>query len=222
MTDTFSLGRLVLHDPRSLEYPVAGLPISSLKSIRWTRRSPILDQLALGSCTGNAAAGWLATDNIWRTGSATITEADAVKLYSEATHLDQDKAEAYPPTDSGSTGLGLAKALKARQAITSYRHAFSLQACLTALQKGPVALGISWHEASFAPAKDGKVSIAGPVADSHEIVLDEIDVANKTAWFSNPWSSKWAVQGRAYFAWSDLDSLLQDQGDTLQVIPPAG
>ena len=220
MTDLiFPLGRYVKHDPRSLAYPVAGLPLSSLKSIRWTRRCPILDQKSLGSCVGNAGAGWLGTDNKWRQGNPAIKEADAVQLYSEATHLDADKAEAYPPTDCGSSGLGLAKALKTRSDVSAYHHAFSLQAALTALQSGPVPIGISWREASFQPAKDGKLSIAGPVAGGHEVLLDEIDTSRQIAWLANSWSDTWGVEGRAYFTWADLKTLLADHGDAMLLTP---
>src|SRR5664279_6133727 len=146
MTSPYPLGRKVHHDPRSLAFPVAGLPISSLKSVHWQRRAPIFDQGNLGSCVGNAAAGWVGTDNAQRQGfvveeGQAVDEALAVSLYSQATKIDGDPG-VYPPDDTGTSGLAAAKVLKARKLVAKYHHAFSLQACLTALQSGPVLLGV--------------------------------------------------------------------------------
>lgn len=209
------LGRHVEHDPRSRNYPVsarlnAAVP---LVSKRWARRSPIFDQGQVGSCTGNAAAGWVACDNNTRPGLTSMTEKDALEVYALATTLDSIPGS-YPGTDTGSTGIAAAKALVQLKHATGYTHGFSLDDCLRTLsQIGPVLLGIPWHKASFTPTVGGHVRITGAIEGGHEIVVDEIDAKNKRVWFDNSWATSWGVQGRGYFTFTDLGRLLAAGGD---------
>lgn len=173
------LGRHVEHDPRSLAYAHGVLPKSAIKPVAWTRRIPVLDQGQLGSCTGNAGTGLLGTDSAARRGltSVTITaaaakasrgrfaagehaldETFAVALYSLATVLDS-VASQYPPTDTGSSGIGVAKALQTLGLATRYTHAFSLAALDSALQTGPVMIGIPWLNSMFEPSADGRIVV---------------------------------------------------------------
>ncbi|NED51184.1 hypothetical protein G3I24_09730, partial [Micromonospora aurantiaca] len=71
------------------------------------------------------------------TGVASTDEDQARALYSAATRLDEFDGE-WPPTDTGSSGLGVAKACKRAGLISGYRHAFGLNAALTALAEQPV------------------------------------------------------------------------------------
>lgn len=137
------LGRHVELDPRSRAFavPAAADTITKVRH----RRYGILDQGDLGSCTGNAITGCLNTLPLHITGTHLKTEADAVRLYSEATRLDSFQG-AYPPEDTGSSGLAACKAAKNEGLISGYRHAFSVEAALTALMSGPVITGVNWYE----------------------------------------------------------------------------
>ncbi|MGZ4663732.1 MAG: hypothetical protein ACXV5Q_01430 [Frankiaceae bacterium] len=205
------LGRHVRHDPKSRLYPATtGVEV---KSVRWQRRSPIFDQGNVGSCTGNAAAGWVATDTATRKGRADITEADALKVYSKATRLDRIKG-VYPPTDTGSSGLAAAKALKALGLATgTYRHAFGLDHALQALQSGPVLVGIEWLTGCDRPDKAGVVNYTGSVRGGHEILADEVDTARKLVGFQNSWGTSYGQSGRFYMTWADFAKALAAQGD---------
>lgn len=208
------LGRHREHDPRSRDYPVRARldTTAALTSKRWARRSPIFDQGQVGSCTGNAAAGWVACDTNTRPGLTSMTEKDALEVYALATTLDSI-AGSYPGTDTGSTGLAAAKALVQLKHATGYTHGFSLDDCLRTLsQVGPVMLGLPWHKASFTPTAAGHVRITGAIEGGHEIVADEIDVKNKRVWFDQSWG-EWGVQGRGYFTWADLGKMLAAGGD---------
>lgn len=55
---TYSLGRIVQHDPRSLAFVAATAP---LKTVTHRLSGQVLDQGNLGSCTGNAMAQALNT-----------------------------------------------------------------------------------------------------------------------------------------------------------------
>lgn len=214
------LGRHVQHDPRSLAFAVGVLPKSALKGVLWQRRSPIFDQGQIGSCTGNAGAGWLATDNAAREGFKGIDESKAVELYELATVLDGLPGQ-YPPDDSGSSGLGVAKALQKDGYVNAYTHAFSLDAVFSGLQAGPGLLGIPWYNSMFDPFADGqvKVDLASGMAGGHEILIDqlELDVTGVPyrVWFSNSWGPTWGLKGRGYVVKQDLATLLSNQGDVV-------
>lgn len=235
MTAPRPLGRLVEHDPRSLAYAHGVLPKSAIQSVNWTRRAPILDQGQLGSCTGNAATGALGTDSAGRTATTTVTispagaaashglftagqhtldEQFAVALYSLATLLDNIPGQ-YPPTDTGSSGIGVAKALQALGLATSYTHAFSVAALNSALQGGPVLVGIPWLNSMFNPAADGRIPVdqSSGVAGGHELELCRYDATAGEYWIANSWGTSWGQQGYGYFTAANLTWLLSQQGD---------
>lgn len=230
-----SLGRHVEHDLRSLAYAHGVLPKSAIASVDWTRRAPILDQGQLGSCTGNAATGTLGTDSAGRTAATSVTigssgaaashglfpagvhvldEGFAVALYSLATLLDSIPGQ-YPPTDTGSSGLGVAKALQALGLAVSYSHAFSMAALNSALQGGPVLIGIEWLNSMFTTASDGRIPVdqTSGVAGGHELELCKYDATTGEYWVANSWGTSWGHAGYGYLTTADLTWLLSQQGD---------
>lgn len=215
------LGRHVQHDPRSLRYAHGVLPKSAIKSVDWTRRAPIFNQGQLGSCTGNAAAGVLATDSTAGPGVTAVTvkgveravdEALAVDLYKVATTLDGISGS-YPPDDTGSSGLGAAKALKSWALASGYTHAFSLAALKSALQTGPAMIGIVWMQSMFDPMSSGLLLIDrnSGVAGGHELVVSGWDGSRFR--LDNSWGSSWGDAGSCYVSEADIAWLLSQQGD---------
>jgi hypothetical protein len=226
MTTHHPLGRHVEHDPRSLQFAHGVLPKTAIKSVDWTRRAPIFDQGQLGSCTGNAAAGLVATDSTARTGLATVPipgdpnlwpvdEELAVEVYKLATTLDNVQGS-YPPDDTGSSGIGAAKALKKLGLATGYTHAFSLDALKSALQTGPVMVGTVWLNSMFnVHPKTGYVIVdrKSGEAGGHEYVLSSYDAFALAFRIDNSWSESWGVRGSAWITEADMQWLLSQQGD---------
>lgn len=214
------LGRHVDHDPRSRGFAAPELHEAALVSVRWTRRAPVWDQGQVGSCTGNAAAGWLVTDNaarpgITRVNGQAVDEAYARDVvYHLATVLDEFPGD-WPPDDGGSSGLAAAKALQRLGLCGAYTHALSLRAVQTALQSGPVLVGTAWYNSMFEPTPEGRVRVdqASGLAGGHEYLADELDVDRGRVWLTNSWGSGWGVAGRAWLALDDLGALLADDGD---------
>jgi hypothetical protein len=225
------LGRHVRHDPRSLRFLVAARRLGTLRSVRHERRIPVLDQGDLGSCTGNAAEGCVGTGTLFDAIPADLparpspTNADsdeeqARALYSAATALDDYEGE-WPPEDTGSDGLSVAKACQRAGLISGYRHATSLEAALTALAAQPVIAGINWYSSFDEPIPSGFISIThgAQVRGGHEICLDELNVEDRLIGFTNSWGPFWGAQGRAYVSWDDFGQLLDEDGDVTVFTP---
>jgi hypothetical protein len=238
-TVTGALGRHLVLDPRSLAYRrhYQGEP---LRPTEWAPRVPVLDQQdllaqgirtsklfegvddvdALGSCTGNAATALVSvlhtTQSLAAAGldvtDPVAAEQWAIGLYSDATHRDQWNEYTWPVQDCGSSGLGVAKALRSRGLIDQYGHATTaLQLCRD-LQHGPVLMGMPWYQAFFEPA--GASALLddipdwqdSPVAGGHEVCITALeDVALDAAGglehartilrVRNSWSASWGDAG---------------------------
>lgn len=211
----YRLGRNLNHDPRSRAFRVPRAV--EIKNVSWSRRAPIFDQGSLGSCTGNAAAGWIATDNAVRQGlsdvnGASVDEAMAVDIYSRATHIDPYD-ESYPPTDTGSDGLSVTKVLQERGLIDSYTHGFAFEDVLAALQATPVLIGSLWYEQMFYPDDANFVRIGGQEVGGHEYLAVALDVDTEAIRFANSWGTSFGISGYFWMRYETLQTLLTRGGD---------
>lgn len=219
------LGRHIFHDSRSRDFEFnRGRGVSDCLH---RRVIPILDQGQLGSCTGNAGVGALGSEPFVTTlppgtlnTSADYDEKYAVGLYGDATQVDNVPGS-YPPDDTGSTGLAIAKVLKSRGLISGYQHTFSLTAFLAALTLQPVIVGMNWYSSFDSPGSDGKVDIlqGAYVRGGHEVVARGIDTSNQLIWFDNSWGEVWGRQGSFLMPYSTMDRLLAEQGDVTVLVP---
>lgn len=217
----YPLGRYVNHDPRSraFAFDTSGITVAS---VRHTRHIPVLDQGNLGSCTGNAGTGALGTEPFYQTLAAgtVLDESYAVSLYSDATKVDSVPGY-YPPTDTGSDGLSVAKVLKSRGLVSGYQHTFTFDDALKALSVTPLLFGTDWYNNFFEPDSSGIISIGKNdyVAGGHEVVLDEIDIERQLIGATNSWSTDWGVDGRFYIPFDLFKQLLAQQGDIVVLVP---
>lgn len=209
------LARLINHDPQSKNYPAETAPI---KSVSWSHSGPVLDQGDIGSCTGNAAADCMNTAPLYDGKRPLLDERAAVAIYSWATHHD-GFGGVYPPTDTGSSGLAAAKAVKSLGLIRSYRHAFGLEHALGALSRGPVMVGIPWYHSMFRPDAQGFIRPDGNVEGGHELAVIANNADKRFVTLLNSWGPDWGINGTAYVSWDDFGALLSDQGDCTVLIP---
>lgn len=224
----FRLGRNVLHDVRSRQFRVPRAEV--IESKNWERAVPIFDQGNLGSCTGNAAAGSAATGFAMASGLTVmprslggdklpITEDTAVAVYSRATAIDPFSGT-WPPTDTGSNGVSVAKVLQEWGVIDEYRHAFGLQDLLSALQTGSAIMGSNWYSSMFSPV-NGLVSINGYVAGGHEFTAVAVDTRLQLIRFANSWGSSWGDRGYFSMTYATVERLLAEDGDVTVFRPKA-
>lgn len=203
------LGRSVEHDEKSRDFAVArrATPIASR---HWTRHVPIYDQGQLGSCTGNAMASALSTGPFRHR----FHEPTAIRIYKAATIIDGFPGT-YPPDDTGSSGLAVCKVAQSKGWITSYRHAFSLDDVLAALQDGPVICGVDWFDSFDRPGPGGLCPLTpgASVRGGHEVCLVGVDVSSKTLRFANSWSDQWGANGYGVWTYDTFDRLLARDGD---------
>jgi hypothetical protein len=145
-----------------------------------------------------------------------LKEADAVDLYELATHLDSYQGS-YPPHDTGSSGLAVAKAAKQKGYITSYKHAFSIDAALAALQITPVITGVVWYEGFDNPDDSGLVKISGHIRGGHEFEVKgyhaENSIMDSFVICENSWGLSYSNSGIFRFTVATWQKLLEQQGD---------
>ena len=206
----YGLGRHVepQHDPRNRDFPAA---TAGLHAVDWTRFGGPLDQGQVGSCTGNALAGWFNTAP-GSDGTHLRTEADALRYYSQATAIDPYLGT-YPPTDTGSDGPSVCKAARADGELTGYQHAFGLDHFLGALMLSPLIVGTVWLKRMFTPDANGLLKVSGAVAGGHEYEAVSYDPATKLIGFWNSWGTSWGKGGRFFIHPADFGHLLAQHGD---------
>lgn len=206
------LGRHVEHDERSRGYAHPEMETHLLMSVEWPRRSPILDQGQTSSCTGNALAGALATDSVGRMGRSDVDEPLAETVYELATHLDTVPG-AMPPDDTGSTGNAVCKAAVKLGLIAGYQHAFSFNAVLSALQKGPVIAGISWLTGCDTPDPHGIIDYSGNIRGGHEFLIRGVDMVGQFLLGDNSWALRWGLNGTFKIPFNGFQTALNMRGD---------
>jgi hypothetical protein len=229
------LGRHVKHDPRSWLYPYKPREAAPLRSVRHERHIPVLDQGNLGSCTGNACEGAIGTSGLFEalpdnlkpsTTSEVLDERGAIALYSRATEVD-GYSGSYPPDDTGSDGLSVAKAAKERGLISGYTHAFSVEDAVQALMEQPIITGVDWYEGFDSPRPDGLLVLSGSVRGGHELVLDELVIENPSDLLdpgnrvggTNSWGPGWGSGGHFYWDLPTWKKLLDSDGDATILVP---
>lgn len=215
------LGRHVEHDSRSLEHAVEHVVDELLPpaSVEWRRWSPILDQGDVGSCTGNAMTGWLGCEPHVRgaqDGDA-FDEDIALQLYELATRLDNIAGQ-YPPDDTGSSGLAVAKAARKLGYIHAYGHALSVPGLLHALQVAPVIVGVPWFSGFDQADHHGTpVQAVGQIRGGHEFLVRgyEHGASEHDSYLlaDNSWGTSWGDAGSFRFSVSTWRVLAANSGD---------
>lgn len=220
-----SKGRVQHHDERSRSFAVA--PAAPNPAPWRHMMGPVLDQGQISGCTGWSGADWLNSAsavlarkryNKARIGNASakyVGNADGLYLYEQATQND-DLSWTYPPTDNGSTGLGVAKALQKMGVIPEYKWTFDFNTTLAYAQQQPVLLGTVWTDAMMEPdahgilniGTDAQVKAADDNGEGHEYCLIGGNLKTGLARIRNHWTAQWGLGGDALIPLSQLETLI--------------
>lgn len=224
-------GRQIEHDEQSKNYPAEKGAL--LREVIWARYTPILNQMRLGSCTGNAGTGLLGTSPFYlslpKAVQDALNEDFAIKLYEDATVVDGFPGQ-YPPDDTGSSGLAIGKVLRRRKMIKWYGHAFGIEHTLRALTKRPGITGIPWLNSMFDTDSNGRVKVdrTSGIAGGHEVLvrgysLTNLDPNNLVGRVlcDNEWDTSWGDKGSFEIDVQDYAWLLSQQGDFMTATPIA-
>jgi hypothetical protein len=218
------LGRHVDHDPRSRAYRVVVQDTPPASKV-WPHPQKPLDQGMLGSCTGNALTQVAGTPP-FRRRYRHYTEATAVAVYERATVIDGFPG-AYPPDDTGSSGLAACKALVERGLASAYWWGFGIDDLTkTVAQNGPAAVGVDWHSGFDVPDSDGLVHPSGVIRGGHEFAVlgwhaDTTLGAPRAGVFEclNSWGISYGKAGRFFVTHDDMGALLAANGDCVTLTP---
>lgn len=218
------LGRHIAHDPRNRMFQAQRTATVPATNVRHRHFGAKLNQGNIGACTGFAGANCINTMPI--RGSIrpkpTMTNDNALAFYRGATSRDPFPG-AYPPDDSGSSGLYVCQEMQAEGLITSYEWAFGFQHGLEAIGLSPLMQGTYWTEDMFNPEADGRVRPTGQDAGGHEYTWVGIEYrssrqpSTNRSWFLNSWGL-WGKSGYFYMTWDDHEALLNRDGDLIRPV----
>jgi hypothetical protein len=202
------LGRQVVHDPRSRNFPgprAAGV----LKSKRHRVYDPYPNpNQPVGCCTGVAEC--VMANTVGNRVRGKILRMDtALDLYRRASRTDPWPG-AWEPDDTGSSGLAAAKASVAAGIGIGYSWFFGVEHVLRGLQLHPISVGAWWYESMFSPHPDTLlVRPRGGRAGGHQWTLVGYDHVRKEVegicW--------WGEFRRFRMTVADFGALLEDDGD---------
>jgi hypothetical protein len=215
------LGRHEELDAKSVPYFVRAMDPDKIKPSSFEVPIGILDQGNLGSCVGNATTYHLSNlfkdDLSWctlvlkgkryRITAGGDNQPFAVASYHFATTKDGFRG-VYPPDDTGSSGIGSGRAMKAQGLIEGYDWATSLLGVATLLQRGGVLIGMPWYDSMFDPDRlgfiDNRPDLFRPeyLAGGHELYLAGLETwypqtpEKSVAWGYQSWGGSWGDAGR--------------------------
>jgi hypothetical protein len=226
----YALGRHYEHDERSEAFTISAPPVSP-KTIFWSDAAPILNQGNIGGCVGWTGADILNTDMFKPVRDKMnkgqyFTDADGLRFYELATQNDSTPGS-YPPDDTGSSGLGLAKALKKLGLIDKYEHGFGLNHFFAGIMTQPLAMGTLWTNDLFTPDSEGIIHLGAltedNIAGGHEWGCRGIDMERGLALGRNHWAANWDTvslpsdsikqSGEFWIPLEDVETLINNAGD---------
>lgn len=209
------LDRIPQWDPRNLQYPVREVvQVAPIRKRSW-KVAQMLDQGPDGACVG---FGWahelIATPDV-----NIITEKYAKEqIYWEAQKIDEYPGGEYPGAkpagQQGSSVLAGAKVVQKAGFMKEYRWATNLSDILHTLsQLGPVVMGTDWYENMMDIDAGGLIHATGRIVGGHCYALVGVDPVAQTVKIQQSWGKSWGVGGQCYLSWSDLQMLLNSQGE---------
>lgn len=226
---TINLGRKLHHDPESRKYAAPQRKLDTRRNVRHAMNATHVDQFYLGGCVGFSGTNMLNTaaavrsrrkfNTLVHTSRSTryLGNNDGIENYHEATIYDPFPGQ-YPPTDEGSSAIGLMKWWKKVGIIGSYTWTFTFDQFLATLQHQPLLVGTNWFDDMMSTGADGIVhSKAAGNGGGHEYLATEIIWGKKLLGYEQSWGQNPPGFGKAGRFWMPMDLaeelIINQQGD---------
>lgn len=178
--------------------------------VRW-RSGKILDQGKHGWCVGFTGADFLNNPPV---PDADVTDLTGQEIYYECKIIDGEKGK-----ENGSNLRSLGKALVNRTRINAYAFASTTNEIRDwVLNNGTVMMGTNWYEDMFHPDKTGFIHVSGHDAGGHAWSITGYNVQTGLFEGQNHWGTAWGIGGYFTLAGSDLQRLLDAQGDAMVAV----
>lgn len=213
------LARIKQFDERSRAFPVRSLVGGKMpRSYTWSCNQ-WLDQGVEGACVGFAFSHELvARPSVVKGITAKFARE---RVYWEAQKIDQWSGGAYPgarPFYEGTSVLAGVKVIQKLGFIKEYRWAFGLEDLILAVgYKGPAVIGVNWYDGMYEPNSNGYLEVSGDLVGGHSTLINGVNVREESFNIHNSWGRSWGNGGDAKISFSDMEILLQEQGEA--VIP---
>jgi hypothetical protein len=219
------LGRRILHDPLSRNHQIVAKAQVGL-SVTHPLKAPNVDQFYLGGCVGFSGT------NLQNVGKAVnsrrmfqlkvhnrprnnyLVNDDGIENYHQATVYD-DFEGVYPPTDEGSSALGLMKWWKSSGIIKEYKWIIDggIESVAAAVQQTPVLFGSWWYANMTDPDSKHFVHATGEQQGGHEYLCNSIHWNTLASKRYFGFENSWGDLPRFYMTWEEAEALLADDGD---------
>lgn len=211
------LDRVVRFDEKSRNFPIRELLSGGRLSNKIWKCYDYLDQGTEGACVGFSWAHELSAVPF----RVNVTENTARTIYYAAQQWDQWAGTNY----DGTSVIAGAKTVRSLGFMPEYRWAFGIDDVLETLSEhGPIVLGVNWYEGMFDTNEKGFITPTGELAGGHAILAKGAIFRKRQGfWWKelpepyvilhNSWGNSWGVDGDAYILASDLEKLLNEQGE---------
>lgn len=205
------LGRNKVHDPRSRNFAMG----TTIDRTTWTTKvirifdPSVNPNQCHGECTGCANAMMLNSEGN-RIPNQVLNMNYAHKVYSGATKIDPWQG-AWPPTDTGSSGLAAAKVAQQMKTGGAYRWIMNgADGVVQSIMDGRVvSVGTWWTEGLSRRDANLNIEPTGMRIGGHQYVVRGYD-AGRDSVIIRCW---WGSYRDAYLKRSHLNDLLMDGGD---------
>jgi hypothetical protein len=221
VTRTFDYVPRLVEANRAFRIRAGAQPWLTERSRYWVPGLSVLDQGTEGACVGFGCTGEAMASPVrqrfpkvkmtdgatWRDAAEMI----ARKVYKEAQQIDEWEGVAYEGT-SVRAGMLVGRE---RGWWDGFSWAFTMDELRTALETGPVVLGVLWTEGMY-EAPGGRLAVTGPVVGGHCILATGYSANWRGGGphyrLRNSWGRSWGVNGSAYIQAGHLNKILFEEG----------